>query len=419
MTTLATRSRKETLRIVMTGSFDGEHDLHEALGASGSGLEVVAWTAEVRDAVPYLGSGDVHAVLLGAGRDGDPVAAMLETDVAVIRLHTQAPIVLLVSEARPDLVETAFTAGVDDVLVLPQLAETISFAIRKAHETGGRAGAHGSHDPDVPRGRVVTVFSPKGGTGKTVLSTNLAALLAHKSGKRVLLIDLDLQFGDAAIMLGLDPERTMYELVQAPGGLDAGKLAGYTTRHRSGLDVLAAPMRPEEAELVTESKVLQLLEVARDAYDLVVVDTSPFFYGPMLAVLRPTDQLLMLCGLDVPTLKNVKLSLRTLEMLGFPASRTSLVLNRVTPKVGLTKEDVEGVLGLDVRFEIPNDPVVAPAVNSGAVAALVESDSEFAQAVALIAHSLDPAGVTAGVRAAAAPKRRWLAPRRVLEGRAS
>lgn len=417
MTTFATGSREETLRVVVTGTFGDEAELHEALGAPGSGLEVVAFTAELRDAVPYLGSDDVHAVLLGAGHDGTPVTPMLETDVAVIRLHTQAPVVLLVPEAHPGLVETAFRAGVDDVLVLPQPTETISFAIRKAHETGGRAGGHG-FDRDVPRGRVVTVFSPKGGTGKTVLSTNLAAYLAQKSGKRVLLIDLDLQFGDAAIMLGLDPQRTMHELVQAPGTLDAGKLAGYTTRHRSGLDVLAAPMRPEEAELVTESKVLQLLEVAREAYDLVVVDTSPFFYGPMLAVLRPTDQLLMLCGLDVPTLKNVKLSLQTLEMLGFPSSRVSLVLNRVTPKVGLTKSDVEGVLGLDVSFEIPNDPVVAPAVNSGAVAALVEGESEFAQAVAIVAHSLDPAAAPVAVRAVEAPKRRWLTPRRVLEGRA-
>ena len=417
MTTFATGSREETLRVVVTGTFGDEAELHESLGAPGSGLEVVAFTAELRDAVPYLGSDDVHAVLLGAGHDGTPVTPMLETDVAVIRLHTQAPVVLLVPEAQPGLVETAFRAGVDDVLVLPQPAETISFAIRKAHETGGRAGGHG-FDRDVPRGRVVTVFSPKGGTGKTVLSTNLAAYLAQKSGKRVLLIDLDLQFGDAAIMLGLDPQRTMHELVQAPGTLDAGKLAGYTTRHRSGLDVLAAPMRPEEAELVTESKVLQLLEVAREAYDLVVVDTSPFFYGPMLAVLRPTDQLLMLCGLDVPTLKNVKLSLQTLEMLGFPSSRVSLVLNRVTPKVGLTKSDVEGVLGLDVSFEIPNDPVVAPAVNSGAVAALVEGESEFAQAVAIVAHSLDPAAAPVAVRAVEAPKRRWLTPRRVLEGRA-
>ena len=419
MTTYATGVHKETYRVVVTGSFDGETELHEALDASGTGLEVVAWTAEVRDAVPYLGS-DISAVLLGVGRDSEPVGAMLEADVAVIRLHTQAPIVLLVPEAHPDLVETAFTAGVDDVLVLPQLVETISFAIRKAHQPGGRHGGHiveGSSE--VPRGRIVTVFSPKGGTGKTVLSTNLAALLAHNSGKRVLLIDLDLQFGDAAIMLGIDPQRTMYELVLDPGELDTGKLEGYTTRHKSGLDVLAAPMRPEEAELVTESKVLRLLEVAREAYDLVVVDTSPFFYGPMLALLRPTDMLLLLCGLDVPTLKNVKLSLRTLELLGFPASRTNLVLNRVTPKVGLTKDDVEQALGIKVSFEIPNDPVVAPSVNRGAATVLSESDSEFAQAVALIAGSIESVGAASAPRGAEAPKRRWLTPRRLLEGRAS
>jgi pilus assembly protein CpaE len=419
VTTIATDSRKETLRVVVTGAFDGESDLHEALNASGSGLEIVAWTAEVRDAVPYLGANNIHAVLLGAGRDGDPVAAMLESDVAVIRLHTQAPVVLLVPEAHLGLVETAFTAGVDDVLVLPQLPETISFAIRKARETGGRAGAPALPDSDVPRGRVVTVFSPKGGTGKTVLSTNLAALLAHKSGKRVLLVDLDLQFGDAAIMLGVDPTQTMHELVLAPGELDAGKLAAYTTRHKSGLDLLAAPMRPEDAELVTESKVLRILEVAREAYDIVVVDTSPFFYGPMLAVLQPTDQLLVLCGLDVPTLKNVKLSLRTLEQLGFPSSRTSLVLNRVTSNVGLTKDDVESALGVRVTFEIPNDPVVAPSVNRGAAASISEDESPFAEAVGLIAAMLEPAGAASAAKPVTAAKRRWPDLRHRLEGRAT
>ena len=417
MTTFATESRKETLRIVALGTFESE--LRGALEAPGSGLEVVAWVSHMPDALPHLASGEVHAILLGAGHDGDSAGAMLESDIAVIRLHTQSPVVLLVPEAHPDLVETAFTTGVDDVLVLPQLPETISFAIRKARETGGRIGAHVPVDPLAKRGRVVTVFSPKGGTGKTVLSTNLAAVLAQRSGQRVLLIDLDLQFGDAAIMLGLDPQRTMYELVQAPGALDAGKLAGYTTRHRSGLDVLAAPMRPEDAELVNESKVLQLLEVAREAYDVVVVDTSPFFYGPMLAVLRQTDLVLMLCGLDVPTLKNVKLSLRTLEMLGFPSANTRLVLNRVSPKLGLTTEDVEGVLHLEVSFEIPNDAVVAPAVNSGAVAALAQSDSEFAKAVGLVADAIQPTNDAPSLRVVDNPRRRWLTPRRVLEGRAS
>ena len=179
-------------------------------------------------------------------------------------------------------------------------------------------------------------------------------------------------------------------------------------------------MRPEDAELVTEAKVTELLEVAKEAYDIVIVDTSPFFYGPMLALLEPTDQLFMLCGLDVPTLKNVKLSLQTLEQLGFPMSRTELVLNRVAPKVGLSREDVEETLGMKVRYEIPNDPVVAPSVNRGAAAVLLEPESEFAAAIAELAAAADPVGATPAAALANTSKRRWLTPaRRLLEGRSS
>ena len=146
MTTFAAGSRTESLRVVVTGTFDGETDLHEALDASGSGLEVVAWAAEVRDAVPYLGSGDVHAVLLGAGRDGDSVAAMLETDVAVIRLHTQAPIVLLVPEAHPDLVETA---PLDDAARTPlACAEVIAAHLAEAGRRRSDSGNPTLHGND-------------------------------------------------------------------------------------------------------------------------------------------------------------------------------------------------------------------------------------------------------------------------------
>ena len=177
------------------------------------------------------------------------------------------------------------------------------------------------------------MFSPKGGTGKTVTATNLAASLAKHHGKRALLLDLDLQFGDAAIMLGLEPEKTIHDLVTAPGELDQDKLGGYVTRHACGLDILPAPLRPEDAELVTEAKLAKLLEVAREAYDLIVVDTSPFFHGPMLATLDRTDELLLLCALDVPTLKNVRLALQTLELLSFPHERVQIVLRR-TPDEG-------------------------------------------------------------------------------------
>jgi pilus assembly protein CpaE len=423
VTTYATPTSETTLRVVVTGSFESATDLRDALAASPDGVEVTAWSASIADASLALSAPDLNAVLLGsvnAAAHPEAIGRLLDADIKALRRFTEAPVILLVPEADSRVVDAAFAAGVADVLVLPQTAEAVAFAITKA-------GSGHRHSPGPERGgghgEVVTVFSPKGGTGKTVLSTNVAAFLAEKSGKRVLLVDLDLQFGDAAIMLGLDPEQTLYELVLSPGELDAGKLAGYTTRHRSGLDVLAAPMRPEEAELVTEQKVLRLLEVARETYDVVVVDTSPFFYGPMLALLEPTDHLLLLSGLDVPTLKNVRLSLRTLDQLGFPRSRTNLVVNRVTPKVGVTSEDVEGALDLPVRFEVPNDSTVAPAVNRGVVASLESPESPFALAIGEIARALQPELATAAPAPVpeAISRFRWLESRlrKPLEGRTS
>ena len=131
------------------------------------------------------------------------------------------------------------------MLLLPQLTENVVFSIRKAAHA--RRYVQAQPERRAQAGRIVTVFSPKGGTGKTVIATNLAAAVAKQEGKRVLLLDLDLQFGDAAIMLGVEPEKTIYDLVVAPGELDSEKLAGYVTKHVCGLDMVPAPLRPEDA----------------------------------------------------------------------------------------------------------------------------------------------------------------------------
>jgi pilus assembly protein CpaE len=421
MTALAVTERA-TLGVALTGSHGELDELADGLEASQTGITVLARVADVH--AGGLGAVEpkviVHCPWWSAEEPGDSAAA-LAADVAAIRRQTRAPVILLVAGADASLVEAALAVGVDDVLLVPQRIETIAFAVRKAGQGRNRLTTAAAEESQT--GRVVTIFSPKGGTGKTVLATNVASYVASKSSKRVLLIDLDLQFGDAAIMLGLEPERTMFDLVQAGGDLDPGKLVGYTTHHRSGLDVLVAPLLPEHAEQVSEAWVVKLVEVAREAYDIVVIDTSPFFYGPMLALLRSTDQLLMLCGLDVPTLKNVRLSLRTLELLGFPPSRTNLVLNRVSPDVGLTARDVEEALGVAVAFEVPNDPVVAPMINRGSVPALKETESDFALAVVRVATVLEPS--LASPEAAEPPssamgptRLRRLVARHVVEGRA-
>jgi pilus assembly protein CpaE len=385
----ATVGTREQVRIFVTGSCDGLDQLREALERHGE-VELVGASSTVMESAPTLTGGHLQVVLHGTRSSSLPA-----DEIASIREHTRAPIILLASGEASALLEEALDADVSDVLLLPQMTENVVFAIRKASKSG--------HRPTVApgrRGRIVTVFSPKGGTGKTVTSTNLAAAFGKFEGKRTLLLDLDLQFGDAAIMLGIEPEKTIYDLVVAPGELDSEKLAGYTTRHVSGLDILPAPLRPEDAELVTETKLSRLLEVARESYDVIVVDTSPFFHGPMLATLDRTDELLLVCGLDVPTLKNVRLALQTLELLAFPTNRIRVVLNRANTKVGMKRSEVEGALDVKVRFEIPSDRAVPIAVNRGNPAVLAEAGSDYSKAVRVMAKGLLPA------EAAKAQKRR-------------
>jgi pilus assembly protein CpaE len=388
-----TDTNKDKLRVYVTGTCEGLADLREALGKHAE-IDLVGWSDNVLEASSTLTGGHLQ-VVLHATRDHTLPA----NDVAAIREHTRAPIILVASGGTPTLLEEALEAEVADVLLLPQLSENVVFAIKKASHSGRRP----TNGSGARHGRLVTVFSPKGGTGKTVLASNLSASLAKHWGKRALLLDLDLQFGDAAIMLGLEPEKTIYDLVTAPGELDSEKLAGYTTRHPSGLDILPAPLRPEDAELVTEQKLARLLEVARESYDAIVVDTSPFFHGPMLATLDRTDELLLLTSLDVPTIKNVRLSLQTLELLSFPRDRIKVVLNRANSKVGMQRKEVESALEMPVGFEVPSDRAVPIAVNRGNPAVLGEARSDFSKAVRALAKSL----VTA--QAAAKERRKFLA----------
>jgi pilus assembly protein CpaE len=367
----------ERTRIYFTGQCEGLIELREALSEH-TELEVIGWSDHVAQAAGVLAGGHLDCIVHGTRSDTFPAG-----EVAAIREQTRAPIVVVASGGATALLEDALEAEVADVLLLPQLVENVVFTIRKA--------AHAKRSvPTVTRaqlGRVVTVFSPKGGTGKTVTASNLAAALA-KQGRKTLLLDLDLQFGDAAIVMGLEPDKTIYDLVVAPGELDIEKLAGYTAKHPCGLDVLPAPLRPEDAELVTESKITRLLEVARECYETIVVDTSPFFHGPMLATLDRTDELLVICGLDVPTLKNVRLALQTLEMLSFPASRIKFILNRANTKVGLSKREVESALKVAIYAEVPSDRSVPVSVNRGTPAVISDAGSDFSKAMTAIAKGL-------------------------------
>jgi pilus assembly protein CpaE len=329
-------------------------------------------------------NGSVDVVLLAASR-ADAVA----DELATIREQTTAPIVVALTHPAVDLLNEVVALDPADVLVLPQPPEIIAFAIRKAADAGPADGV-ARH-----AGKVITVFSPKGGSGKSVVATNLGVALARQ-GLRTVLIDLDLQFGDAALMLSLDRHTSLFDLVSSPGELDAEKLRGFLLDHRTGLSVLAAPPRPQDGDRIDDKRIASLIDVAKGMFDAVVIDTAPLFDVSMLTALDRSDELLLVSGHDLPSVKNVRLGLDTLDLLSFPRDRITIVGNRQGMRGGIDTAALEEVLGQRPRFLLPDDEAVSACVNRGAPVFTIDERAPFSRAIRAMAGAL----VTAPTKAA-------------------
>ncbi|HET7429760.1 MAG TPA: AAA family ATPase [Gaiellales bacterium] len=374
------------IKVFITGAANGLAEVREGL-ADHPEVELVGTAADPAKAGTKLAESGAQVILHGTTATEHVPTAEIEA----IRGVTAAPIVLVTSATANALLSEALSAGIFDVVLLPQLTDGIVFTIKKANSlAAGRAPGAGGKTASTIEGRVVTLFSPKGGSGKTVLACNLAATFARGQQRKTLLLDLDLQFGDTAIMLGIEPEKTIYDLVMARRELDSDALAGYVTAHSSGVHVLPAPLRPEDAELVTEERLGHLFAVAKESYDVIVVDTPPFFHGPVLSTLDRTDQLILVASLDVPAVKNIKLTMQTLDLLHYPKERRHLLLNRSGSKVGLKPQEIERALDMKVEFEVPVDREVAVSVNRGVPIVISSPRSGVGKSLQDVADKLVP-----------------------------
>jgi pilus assembly protein CpaE len=221
-----------------------------------------------------------------------------------------------------------------------------------------------------------------------VIATNLAVCFARQ-GKRTLLIDFDLHSGDDALVLGLSPRWTILDLVQSPGDLDAEKLAGFVTRHSSGVDLLPAPTRPDEEELVEIERLEPLLAVARQSYDAVVIDTSSHFAPATLLAIDHTDSLVLVGASDVPTIKSLKIALETLELLEMNVKDVRILMNRSGARVGLDDRDVERTLRREITYTLSSDKAIPISVNRGQPVVIDAPKSRVAKSFYDMARSLD------------------------------
>ncbi|MBD3926995.1 P-loop NTPase [Nocardioides cavernae] len=247
-----------------------------------------------------------------------------------------------------------------------------------------QAAAVAQAEAEAPRGRVITVFSTKGGVGKSLVSTNLGVALANK-GRSVCLVDLDVNSGDVAIMLQLTPSRTINDLATFSGVIDAEGITSILTRHSDNLSVVAAPVRLDSPDQASVEDIGKLLDALRRMVDFVVVDTSGVFDDHALCALDRSDLIVLVGTLDIPSLKALKLATSTLEVLNFPKSTWRFVLNRADGKVGLTIDEFEKTLGLKADTSLVSSREVLAAVNRGE--ALVSAYPNHTNSKALVAFS--------------------------------
>jgi len=292
--------------------------------------------------------------------------------------------VLVVGYGSPNgFVNRVFEAGADDVVILPQDPEAIRFALQKAmaRKTGG------SSTISAGQGQIICILGPKGGTGKTLTATCLAVALAEM-GKRVALVDLDLQFGDVGLCMGLRPDSTIYDLVRAGGSLDEEKLGDFLVTHHSGVEVLMAPSRPDHAAVVSVEFLREVYGTLRRMVDFVVIDTPPGFTPEVIATIDSATTICMVGMLDALSLKNTKLGLETLELMGFSHDRIKLVLNRARTRVGISDEDVVAIVDRTPDVLVPSDRDIPRSVNEGTPIVMSKPQSEAAEAFRHLATSI-------------------------------
>ncbi len=273
-------------------------------------------------------------------------------------------VVLLRRRLDVTVLGSALRAGIREV-VPPDDINAVAEACRRSVEVSHRALGWQPTDSASTEGRVITVFAAKGGCGKTTMATNLAATLAAGGKRSVCLVDLDLSFGDVAIAMQLFPTRSMSDAVTMRDTLDEAGVRSLVTPHSPGLDTMLAPLDPGDAEKIPTAVVSEVLGVLRRSYDYVVVDTPPDFKDWVLAALDLSDVYVLLATLDVPAVKNLRLTLDMLDLLGYPRENWQVVLNRSDSKVGLNVGDVEKTLKVAIAAQVPSSKVVSASINKG------------------------------------------------------
>jgi len=365
-----------------------ENDI-EVVGAAISGEEGIQMAKELE---PHIVLMDINM----PGVDGITAGEAISQEVPA------SQVIMMSVQGEADYLRRSMLAGAREFLIKPFSSDELVSSIRRVYELGAAQRARyqapappisatAQRQPPSPEelGKIISVFSPKGGTGCSTIATNLAIALQTETEARVVLVDGSLQFGDIAVLLNLKPVRTIADLVPHMSELDGDLIHSVMIPHPSGIKTLLAPPRPEMADLVVPDHMKRILEELKKTFDFIIVDTWTSLHDLVLTIMDVSDRIVLITTPDIPSIKNTKLFFEVTEALGYPPEKVFLTINKVDRRSSIRAEDIETGIRHPVAATLALDERVAtPAANQGAPFVFSAANSAIAQGMVDLAHQL-------------------------------
>lgn len=376
--------------VVITGLASFGMDVQRVVGTD---VSIARWPEEELHQHPDVLAQRVVAegpelVCLGPGLDLDAAFAL----AATVDRERPSSGVVMVAEPGSATWQKALRAGVREVVPPDATLDDLALVVHRAREMAAlRRSLDEARAPErADQSRVITVLSPKGGSGKTTVATNLGVTLAKAMAGRVALVDLDLQFGDISSALQVDPVHTIGDAARAGGALDATKLKVFLAPHHSTLFTLCAPETPAEADDITAQSVSSVLNLLAGDFPVVITDTAAGLGEHALTAIDLSTDLVFVCSMDVASVRALRKELDALNRLGASTVRRHLVLNRADSRVGLTPQDIEGVLGMRVDTSLPSSREVPLSMNEGVPIVEANPRSSVSRGIVAFAERFGP-----------------------------
>ncbi len=379
---------EERIKVVIVDDIKETRDNISKLLQFNEKIEVVGSAENGEEAIFVANKLNPHIILMDINmpvKDGIKATEELSLsmpDIAVIIISVQG---------EQEYLRKAMSAGARDFITKPFSGDDLTNTIVKIYELEQKRKEKTKTSPkEEMKSKVITVFSTKGGVGKTTLATNMAVLLAKETKRKVALLDLDLQFGNVGVFLNVPIKSTIIDLVKETNEFDYKLVEEYMTIHYSGVRLLLAPTKPEYAEFITSSHIEKIVKSLMESYHYIIIDTPSVLSEITLTVLDLSDKVMFVSALDLPTIKNTKDGIQIMESLNYSKEKLNIIINKSNEQFGIKGKDFESAVNYPIWASIPQDEqTVVTSINKGFPFVLTRSETKVAKSVIEIVEKIN------------------------------